>query len=78
MIKRESGWYRVCSEHFSWELLKFDAESGLFRVDDGWMDGELLLKLGVVIDPKMVMNLSGEIVYHHKEHDPLYNTSQEG
>lgn len=78
MSKRESGWYRVCSDHFSWELLRFDAKSGLFRVDDDWMDEDLLLKLNVVIDPKMVMTLSGEIVYHNNEHNPLYNTQQEG
>lgn len=79
MTKRESGWYRVWDKNYcKWELLKFDAESNLWTVGDDCFSDSTLLLAGDVIDPKMVMTLSGEIVYHRNEHNPLYNTQQDG
>lgn len=78
---RESGWYRVWivegenpkirryyAHDFTW--IESDSRDGsMIEVGDNfyWK-----------IDPQMVMTPSGEMVYHNQEHNPVYNTKQEG
>ncbi|AUM58673.1 hypothetical protein phiP47_045 [Plesiomonas phage phiP4-7] len=75
MTERESGWYRAVVRYGSWQLFEWDA-------NEGWVTDCGLIKYHdddfSEIDPQMVMTPSGEMVYHRSEHDPLYNTSQEG
>lgn len=77
MSKRESGWYRVWINESAIPLI------GIYdRQKDEWgfpyADGTYLEDGLYKIDPKMVMTLSGQIVYNQPAHDTMYNTKQEG
>lgn len=76
MINRKAGWYRIRIRFADdWMLARWTHERE-WRIgpnQGNFHDFEIYK-----IDERMVMNLSGEIVYHRNEHDPLYNTSQEG
>lgn len=84
MTKRADGWYRVwIHENKSKSkfiltnpcLMKWDSETESFNSEYWSYKDQDLHK----IDPKMVMSIEGELVYHqHNKHDPLYNTKQEG
>ncbi|MGL5726586.1 MAG: hypothetical protein ACRCYD_01870 [Plesiomonas sp.] len=74
---RESGWYRVkflSDDDWEFALYFSDYFFWITAGDAGeWRDYDFH-----EIDPKMVMTPAGEIVYHSAEHDPVYNTKQEG
>lgn len=73
MTERESGWYKI----------KFNScgePEVAFYSNGEWLIVGSDIKLGdhdVIVICKM-MTLSGELVYHKTEHDPVYNTKQEG
>lgn len=76
MINRKPGWYRICIELAgSWMLARWmpEMEWRIGPNQGNFHDFEIYK-----IDERMVMTLSGELVYHRNEHDPLYNTKQEG
>lgn len=77
MRKRDSGWYRVkLGMHDDFELALYDANTKEFHtvlVEFNFGDQDFH-----EIDEKMVMTLSGGLVYRSGEHDPGYNTKQEG
>lgn len=81
MTKRESGWYRVWvrgGEHP--KLARYFAHDFTW-IERSIYDGSVMQagdNFYHKIDPQMVMTPSGEIVYHNTEHNPVYNTSQEG
>lgn len=81
MTKRESGWYRVWSaENENPKIRRYYAHDFTW-IENNSRDGSMM-EVGDnfywKIDPQMVMTVSGEMVYHNNEHNPLYNTQQEG
>lgn len=83
MTKRKSGWYRVWVHENETRsrflltnpcIMKWNSEDELFHAEYWSYRAQDFYK----IDPQMVMTTSGEIVYHNNEHNPLYNTQQDG
>ncbi|MGL5282004.1 MAG: hypothetical protein ACRC8W_09725 [Plesiomonas shigelloides] len=75
VTNRDSGWYRIWVFGFHIpRLCLWDGISSCWHVDGKKVPDKNVIK----VDMPMVMTPSGELVYHLNEHDPLYNTKQEG
>lgn len=70
---RESGWYKIKFNSSGEPEIAYHTNGKWLIVgsdiDLGEHDIEVICK---------VMTVSGELVYHNAEHDPVYNTKQEG
>lgn len=70
MSNRESGWYRVsvdwCDNSV---LMEWDSHTQKWY-SSGYYEGDYFEEGDVQChDPKMVMTVSGEIVYHQRDHN---------
>lgn len=75
MTKRESGWYRVMPPNGEWEVARYSSN------DDGWCvsgDVDLWYDCSFIEIGPMVMTLDGELCAGGAQHDPVFNTKQEG
>lgn len=73
MTKRESGWYRVKHKNSNVTEIALCYNGFWSFVGTECQPEEIEIYVY-----EMVMALSGQIVYNHPVHDPLYNKKQDG
>ncbi|MGL5281067.1 MAG: hypothetical protein ACRC8W_04810 [Plesiomonas shigelloides] len=70
---RESGWYRVKHKNS-----KVTEVALCYNGFWSFVGTQRQPEEGEIYVYEMIMTLSGEMVYHNAEHNPVYNTKQEG